>query len=83
MESSTSQWVSQVLVQKKDKTTRYCENHRQLKNVNKDSYHLFWTGDILDTLAENKLFFTLDSYYHQFGIVKIQSYANVTSSRHL
>ena len=59
---STSPWASPVvLVQKKDGSTRFCLDYRKLSSLTqKDAYPLPRVDDTLDTLAELKLFSTLD-----------------------
>ena len=59
---SNSEWASPVvLVPKKDGSTRFCVDYRQVNNVTrKDAYPLPRIDDCLDTLAEAKWFCTLD-----------------------
>lgn len=62
IEESQSPWVSPaVLVKKKDGTIRFCVDYRRLNDVTKkNSYPLPRIDDILDQLAGNVWFTTLD-----------------------
>ncbi|XP_019888240.1 uncharacterized protein LOC109611168 [Ooceraea biroi] len=62
IEESQSPWVSPaVMVKKKDGTIRFCVDYRKLNDVTvKDSYPLPRIDDILDQLAGNTWFTTLD-----------------------
>ena len=71
---SHSPWSSNVvLVKKKNGSLRICVDYRQLNNkTKKDAYSLPRIEDILDCLAGNKFFSTIDmkSGYHQVEILK-------------
>ena len=62
IEPPGSPWMSPVvLVKKKDGTTRFCVDYRQLNNVTlKDSYPLPRIEDTLDAISGSKWFSTLD-----------------------
>lgn len=62
VEPSNSAWSSpEVLVRKKDGSTRYCIDYRKLNDVTqKDSYPLPTIDDTIDTLAGAQWFSTLD-----------------------
>jgi len=72
IEESQSSWLSPaVMVKKKDGTLRFCVDYRKLNAVTeKDCYPLPRMDDILDHLAGNSWFTTLDlkSGYWQIGI---------------
>ena len=59
---SKSPWAASIiLVKKKDRTSRFYVDYRQLNAVTrKDAYPLPWVDDILETLAGSQLFSTLD-----------------------
>ncbi len=59
---SKSPWASPiVLAKKKDRTWRFCVDFRKLNDVTvKDSFPSLQINDILDTLAGQKYFTTLD-----------------------
>ena len=71
IEPSNSPWYSPVvLVKKKDGSTQFCVDYRQLNKITKkDSYPLPRINDTLDALVGSKLS-TLDlkSGYQQVGI---------------
>jgi dUTPase len=62
IESSDSPWCSPVvLVQKKDKSFRFCIDYRKLNSVTvKDSFPIANLSDCLDSLSGSKWFSTLD-----------------------
>ena len=62
IEECTSPWTSPVvLIKKKDGSTRFCVDYRQLNEVTiKDSYPLPRIDDSLDDLSAAKWFSTLD-----------------------
>ncbi|GFX71303.1 hypothetical protein TNCV_2453151 [Trichonephila clavipes] len=62
IELSSSPWASPIiLVKKKDVSTILCVDYRWLNDVTKkDSYPLPRIDDMLDTLADNTWFSTLD-----------------------
>ena len=62
IEASQSPWISPaVLVKKKDGSIRFCVDYRKLNDVTmKDSFPLPRIDDILDQLAGNTWFSTLD-----------------------
>jgi len=71
IEESQSSWLSPAVIRKKDGLLRFCINYRKLNIVTeKDCYPLPRMDDILDHLAENFWFITLDlkSGYWQIGI---------------
>ena len=59
---SKSPWAAPIaLVKKKDGTSRFCVDYRQVNSVTrKDAYPLPCADDILETLAGSQLFSTLD-----------------------
>ena len=61
IQPSVSTWSSPVvLVPKKDGTSHFCVDYRQLNGVSrKDVYPLLRVDDILDTLGDTK-YFSLD-----------------------
>ena len=62
IEPSQSPWTSPVvLVKKKDRTTRFCVDYRQLNDITKkDSHPLPRIDDTLDNLSGSQWFSTLD-----------------------
>jgi len=72
IEESQSSWLSPaVIVRKKDGSLRFCVDYRKLNAVTeKDCYPLPRMDDILDQLAGNSWFITLDLKcgYWQIGI---------------
>ena len=62
IKKSASPWASPiVLAQKKDGTTRFCVDYRQVNTVTRrDAYPLPQIDDTLDTLSGSKWFSTLD-----------------------
>ena len=69
---SHSPWAAPItLVPKRDGTTRFCVDYRQLNNVTrKDQYPLPLIQDIFDSLTGSTIFTTLDlkSGYHQIPV---------------
>ena len=66
---SNSPWASPVtLVEKRDKTTRFCIDYRRLNAITrKNSYPVPLVQDVFDAMAGAKIFSTMDlrSGYHQ------------------
>ena len=73
-EHSSSPWASPlVAVTKKDGSTRFCVDYRELNAVTeKDAYPLPWMDDSLDSLGGNSFFCTVDllSGYHQVEVAE-------------
>ena len=67
-----SEWSSPcILVKKKDSTTRFCQDYRQVNKVSEqDSYPLPRQDDSLEALSGSKYFTTADltSGYHQVAL---------------
>ena len=62
IEPSTSSWSSPiVLVEKKDRSPRFCVDFRKLNNVTvKDAYKLPNAEELIDELSGSRWFSTLD-----------------------
>ena len=74
VEPSVSPWASPIVaVTKKDGTTRFCVDYRELNKVTeKDAYPIPYAASALESLGGNTYFCTLDllSGYHQVEVAE-------------